>query len=196
MQHDAWDFWRLCDVLTIDQAANLIIGQLPGEREAMERNGAEMLPSSAQKYFTELEAATSALLGAINLGKVGVVEARTDNEFESVIKVKTEDVRKWLATRGVKSEFFFPVGLDLPDYLDSTNPRYAPKLAAAIRAWQAVTDPGKRSPKQAIDKWLREHAAEFGMVDDDGNPVNLAVEECSKIANWQPGGGATKTPGG
>jgi hypothetical protein len=152
-------------------------------------------PSSARRYFTELEAATFALLGAISLGKVGRVEARMDNEPESVIKIKTEDVRKWLATRGVKSGFFFPDGLDLPDYLDSNNPRYAPKLAAAIRAWQAVTDPGKKSPKQALDKWLREHAAEFGMVDDDGNPVNLAVEECSKIANWQPGGGATKTPG-
>ena len=68
-------------------------------------------------------------------------------------------------------------------------------LAAAVKAWQAVTDPKGKSPKQALDKWLREHAADFGLTDDEGNPVNQAIEDCSKIANWQPGGGAAKTPG-
>lgn len=84
---------------------------------------------------------------------------------------------------------------DSHGYLDPKNPRYAPKLAASVKAWQAVTDPRGRSPKKALDNWLREHAADFGLMGDDGIPVNTAIEECSKVANWQPGGGAAKTPG-
>lgn len=80
------------------------------------------------------------------------------------------------------------------DFLDLLNQRYAPKLAAAVKAWQAVTDTGKRSPKQALDKWLREHATEFGLTNEDGKPIENAIEECSKVANWNTKGGATKTP--
>ena len=181
-------------MLTVDQAAHLIIGSPPGEIEAMERNGSELTPSAARRYFTELEAATNALVGAVNLGHIGSIENKSaDGDFKS-IPVRTDELRKWLSRRGITTGFFFPNGVDAPDYLDPTNSRYAPKLAAAVRAWQAVTHPGKKSPKQALDKWLREHAVEFDMVDDDGNPINLAVEECSKIANWQPGGGANRTP--
>lgn len=109
--------------------------------------------------------------------------------------VALKDIRIWLISRGVKSGFFFPTATDAPDYLNNNNPRFAPKLAASVSAWLAVTDSGKKSPKQALEKWLREHAAEFGLVDDDGNPVNTAIEECSKVANWNQGGGAPKMPG-
>ena len=108
--------------------------------------------------------------------------------------VKADSLRDWLKFKGVKSGFFFPEPVETLDFLEPTNPRYAPKLAAAVRAWQAVTDPGKKSPKQALDKWLREHAAEYGMTNDEGQPIENAIEECSKVANWNPKGGATKTP--
>lgn len=104
-------------------------------------------------------------------------------------------LKVWLKERGFSTGFFFPAGGDTPDYLDPRNSRYAPKLAAAVRAWEAVTDSGRKSPKQALEKWLREHAAEFGLTDDEGQPINQAVEDCSKVANWQPSGGAPKTPG-
>lgn len=110
--------------------------------------------------------------------------------------VKLEDLKAWLASRGFTGGFFFPESTDAPDYLNPSNPRYSHKLAAAVRAWQAVTDPGGKSPKQALMKWLREHAAEFGMVKDDGNPYETAVEEVGKVANWDTVGGAPKTPGG
>jgi hypothetical protein len=100
-----------------------------------------------------------------------------------------------LESRGVHSGFFFQTAIDAPDYLDPDNPRYAPKLAAAVRAWEPVTDAGSKTPKQALDKWLREHAAEFALADEDGKPNETAISEISKIANWQPGGGAPKTPG-
>lgn len=102
-------------------------------------------------------------------------------------------LKDWLKARGFSEGFFFPP-TDTPDFLHPAHPRYAPKLAAAVRAWQAVTDPGKTSPKKALDKWLRENAAQFELTDEEGNPINQAIEDCSKIANWQPGGGAPKTP--
>jgi hypothetical protein len=42
------------------------------------------------------------------------------------------------------------------DYLDPNNPRYAPKLAAAVRAWIAAdgNSAGHRSPKYFLRKWL------------------------------------------
>jgi hypothetical protein len=32
------------------------------------------------------------------------------------------------------------------------------------------------------------------MTDDEGKLVETAIEECSKIANWNPKGGSPKTP--
>ena len=109
--------------------------------------------------------------------------------------VSRTDLIAWLEGNNFHSGFFFPsANTQAPDYLDPDNPRYAAKLAAAVRAWQAVTNPGKKSPKQALEKWIRENAAVFKLTGDDGNPVAQAVEDCSKVANWQPGGGAPKTP--
>ena len=110
-------------------------------------------------------------------------------------RVDVESLRQWLETRGIRTGFFFPMATDAPGYLDPRNVRYAPKLAAAVRAWQSVTDAGGKHPKQALAKWLREHAAEFGMTDDEGKPNETGIEEAAKVANWQPGGGAPKTPG-
>ena len=110
------------------------------------------------------------------------------------------DIRSWLKSKNFPCEFFFPsvVKDGEPDYLDPSpnNLRYAPKLAAAVRAWQAITEPKGRSPKQALVKWLREHAAEFALSDDEGKPNETGIEEVAKVANWLPGGGAAKTPGG
>lgn len=109
--------------------------------------------------------------------------------------VSRGDLVEWLKSRNITSGFFFAETSSNPDYLDSKHPRYAPKLAAAVRAWQAVTDPCGRHPKQALAKWLREHAAEFGMTDDEGKVNELGIDEAAKVANWRPGGGAPKTPG-
>ena len=109
--------------------------------------------------------------------------------------MEVESLKAFLASRGFRRGFFFPERTETPDYLDPGNPRYAPKLAAAVRAWQAVMDPAGRHPKQALAKWLRENAAEFGLTDDEGKPNETGIDETAKVANWQPGGGAPKTPG-
>ena len=110
--------------------------------------------------------------------------------------VDVEDLRSWLVSGGVKSGFFFPDAVDAPDYLDPSHPRYAPKLAAAVHAWLAATDLGGKHPRQVLMKWLREHAANYaGLTDDEGKLNETGIEETAKVANWQPTGGAPRTPG-
>jgi len=90
---------------------------------------------------------------------------RVEPDWEKTT-IDRSSLREGLTSNGIHTGFFFPDSNDAPGYLDSKNPRYAYKLAAAVRAWQAVTDPGKVSPKKALLKWLREHAAEFSLSDD------------------------------
>lgn len=110
--------------------------------------------------------------------------------------VSRDDLVAWLSGRGLRTGFFFQDATEAPDYLDPNHHRYAPKLAAAVRAWQAMTELNGKSPKQVLMKWLREHALEFGMTDDEGKVNETGIEEAAKVANWQLGGGAPKTPGG
>ena len=109
--------------------------------------------------------------------------------------VEVVDLIKWLDTKNIRPNFFLPTTTSTPDYLNPINTRYAPKLAAAVRAWQAVTDPNGKTPKQALVKWLRENAALFGLTDEEGKINEDGIEQVAKVANWHPGGGAAKTPG-
>lgn len=194
-------YWHLCTRFTIVQAALLIIGHDPG---GVAGNVEEVaLPERPPGY----EAAKAALVAAVVSGEItwrpnddGSNHPIEDVEVASTAVdlhqnlIDLDRLKKWLAWAGFKSNFFFDQISDQPDYLDPTHARYAPKLAAAIRAWQAVGEPSGKSPKQALEKWLREHAADFGLTDGAGNPVALAMSECSTVANWRPGGGASKTP--
>jgi hypothetical protein len=200
---DSMDYWRLCDELNVMQAALLITGIDPSGED-----GCYCESWDLHKRPRGYEAAKSAISNALRKGKINGSNTllceydingnpycdikNTTNIEKSFVEV--DSLKKWLSGRGVKTGFFFPNNSNAPDYLDKKNPRYAPKLAAALNAWLTVTDPGKKTPKQALEKWLREHAAEFGLVDDDGNPINNAIEECSKVANWNQGGGAPKMP--
>lgn len=224
MKLNELDYWRLCDHLNLAQVAALITGNLPSEIRNNE-NGlylAEQARESSDEKSEKnahFEAVLCALTMAIKtkrlpaqvvyyyfgegqnaydlLGESDGSCLAPGNKIDPIeTTVYVFDLRDWLETRRIKTGFFFPIVTDSPDYLDPQNLRYAPKLAAAVRAWQTVIDPGNKSAKQALEKWLREHAAEFGLVDDDGNPVNQAIEDCSKVANWNQSGGAPKTPGG
>jgi len=83
----------------------------------------------------------------------------------------------------------------VPDYLNPDHPRYAPKLAIAIKAWQKVTDPRGKTPLQALREYLESNAKELGLIKDDGKFNREGMEQIAKVANWQPTGGAPKTPG-
>ena len=198
------EYWRLCDELTIVQAALLIAGRDPSvDGEYIEGWGPEKWPLG-------YSAAKTAISNALRRGKITGqvipvykydIDGNTCGHVSDSIdveksRVEVESLRAWLSERGLRTGFFFPDPHVLHDYLDPKHPRYAPKLAAAVLAWQAIgteTMSGK-SPKQALMKWLREHAAEFGMTDEDGKPNETGIEEAAKVANWQPSGGAPKTP--
>ena len=198
---ESLDYWRLCDELSIVQAALLLVGCDPsGENGDGETRKMRDRPHG---YDAAKTAISNAFLGGAIKGTVIPIYDYDINGTQFAIensidiaesRVDVESLRLWLEARGVRTGFFFPTAIDAPDYLDPKHPRYAPKLAAAVRAWQAVTDAGGKHPKQALAKWVREHASEFGLVDEEGRPNETGIEDVAKVANWQPGGGAPKTP--
>ena len=110
-----------------------------------------------------------------------------------------DDLRAWLKAHNIKTGFFFPATEAEPTYLSKSHLSYSAKLVAAIEAWKAVvSDPGLRrgkTVKQALVIWLRQHANEFGLTRDDGNPNEQGIDEVAKVANWDIKGGAPSTPG-
>lgn len=204
---DELDFWRLCDDLTVIQAALLLAGCPPSQDvEYMVIHG-----SSAEKPRA-YEAAREAIANALRRGTIRGdivpmyeydINGNVRGEIEDSIdvrssRVEVDSLRAFLGSRGFRTSFFFPERTVAQDYLDSKHPRYAPKLAAAVYAWQATDGESAtagKSPKQALTKWLREHASEFGLTDEEGKPNETGIEEAAKVANWQRSGGAPKTPG-
>ena len=205
------DYWRLSDELNVIQAALLIVGEDPAQfQEWVDGWKPEERPIG-------YDAARTALTHAVHSGRLpatkvdheayqqwdGVNDEMVgctpdEADWERTI-IKVEDIRSWLASRGFSRGFFFPSSADAQDYLDSNHTRYAPKLAAAIGAWLAIDSESAlqgKSPKQSLMRWLREHAAEYKLSDDEGKPNETGIEECAKVANWQDKGGAPKTPGG
>lgn len=218
------NYWRLSDEFSVVQAVLLIVDLFPdefpyvmtweehkrpenfsatfsalshailGERlPATLRYKAEMLP-----VFTEEELNHYSLNG-MNLTDSSMTYSKDVDWDQSTIKI--DDLKKWLFSRGVTTGFFFPEagGNNCSHYLDTGNKNYAPKLGAAIGAWQAVNANPEltkgKTVKQALLKWLRENADQFGLTKDDGNPNEQGIEEIAKISNWDTKGGAPKTPG-
>ena len=133
-----------------------------------------------------------------------VINAEPDWEATTIL---LDDLLAWLSSRGVRDGFFFQQSTNpitqsttptQPDYLSPDNPCYAPKLAAAIHAWEHVTaNPALlkgKTPKKALENWLRENASTYKLTKNDGSPNELGIEEAAKIANWKQDGGAPKTP--
>lgn len=207
---EAMDYWRLCDQLTVVQAALLVVGEDPSGNLANCENWS--LGDRPQGY----EAAKSAISHALKTGVIkgsrvgnklpdpwydadGNLRDRFDDGVDpSTSVVEVVSLRQWLVSRGFTSGFFFPAVPEAPSYLNSQGENYAPKLAAAIAVWEAVgfqpESTKGRSVKSAMQKWLREHAGQYGLTKDDGNPNEQGIEEVAKIANWDPRGGAPKTP--
>jgi hypothetical protein len=196
---DDLDFWRLCDEMSVFEAALLVAGKSPGQMPYVEQWDPDKRPRG-------YEAAKTAIANALRGGRIkGTVVPEFTRDFNcdpepiqgtvSVSsRVEVASLKEFLADRGFRRGFFFPDRTETPDYLDPGNSRFAPKLAAAVRAWQAVTAPVGKHPKQALSKWLRENGAEFGLTDEDGKPNETGIDEVAKVANWQPSGGAPRTP--
>lgn len=195
-----FEYWRLCDQLTLIQAALLMAGYDPsGLEHSVEGTKYEQQPEG-------YAACRQALIGAIRSqalsGFLHYDEDRDSNgdpyrEF-NILKswVYTEGIADWLYEKGMRSGFFFPRDSSPKEYLDPQHERYASKLAAAVRAWGAAGSDAslKGTPKQKVEKWLRLHASEYGLTHPNGKPNESAIQAISRIANWKPEGGAPATP--
>lgn len=197
------EWWKFVDEFTIHQAALLIVGVDPNSETGTncgkwkrheQPNGYAILVQALRSNLEKGMLAGERIPHFdydINGNECGEITGSTDVERSTVERAS---LVKWLMDKGHVIGFFFQNSdTGMPDYMNPAHPRYSGKLAAAVRAWEAVTDHNKTSPKQALEKWLNEHAARFGMTNDDGMPVKLAVSECAKVANWNYDGGAPKT---
>ena len=188
---DELDIWRLSDQLTVSEAAHLFIGIAPGRVEAEREQGREMPRQIAARYQTDLRAALTAISGGLRRQAIkGTVvpdakETADGSDGPTLLEsidvdrstIEVDSLRHWLRARGVTDSFFYHAVADQPDFLDQSHQRYAPKLAAAVSAWQAVTNPGTRSVKQALEHWLREHAIDLGLVNDEGELIKLVITD-------------------
>ena len=188
--------WRYVHTLNVYQIALLIEGFDPSE---FDFDSPDHWRWDVQKKTTPL---LIALRNAIDDESLPLHRKVYRDEFCSRIAhesslVHVDDLRKWMKRIDLHDSFFRPAK-QAPDIEYSLGKFYAPKLAAAAAAWKAVTaDPrllrGK-SPKKALEAWLRENAAPYGLLNKDGSPNATGIEEIAKVANWKPTGGAPATP--
>jgi hypothetical protein len=192
------DFWKLCDELSVVQAALLVAGYNPSEYQTVE---SEPLNRQPMGY----DGAKHALISGVRSGTIEghlKLEDSGDAGWDSYVYnhhsvVNVESLKEWLILKNVIRHFFFFPEVKISEFLDKDHPRYSPKLAAAVTVWNWCSDEAKlegKTPKQAVQKWLRKHAAEYGICDDDGKPNESVVASISQIVNWQTKGGAPRTP--
>ena len=191
------DYWRLADELSVVQAALLVCGIDPsGKEHSVERN------ASAPEGYPAIK---HTLITSIQSGKLdGTAIIETDPQYhEQYVDVhktlvKVDALKVWLKEKGVQRHFFFFPEEPEGEFLSESHPRYSPKLAAAVRAWQALDDESlyEKTPKQSVIVWLRKHAAKYELQDKDGKLKEGTIEEIAKIVNWNPKGGAPSTPFG
>jgi hypothetical protein len=125
--------------------------------------------------------------------------------------VNIDSLCDWLRLRNFQGGFFISGKGQVDKIADPSNEFYAPKLAAAVRAWNEVTaDPEAligKTPKKALEIWLRKHASEYGLTGKDGNPNEIGdrgnlqsceLETCrrGKPNPSRPSPDVAKSPGG
>ena len=194
----AIDYWRLADELTVIQGALLICGYDPSELQNDMGYGAKQKPVG---FVAVKHALGSAVKAKILQSRETYVASHQDGEYypdDDLALIRVDSIKDWLRSKGVVTHFFFFPEEPEGEFLSPQHPRYSPKLAAAIRAWQAMEgkDLKGKTPKQSVIKWLRLHGADYDLTDDEGKALDTVIEEIAKIVNWKPQGGAPKTPSG
>ena len=195
---EAIDFWKLCSDYSIVQAALLICGANPDDLQFSVDNSSRHRPAG---YV----AARTAIYNAVRTGLIEATVVYDQQEFGNAASINAHetmihvsDLNEFLNSRGMTSSFFDRSGLPSQNRFPAESAQFPRKLDAANKAWTAVTsDPARlrgKSPKQALEAWLTENAAELGLLNKDGAPNRSGIEEICKVANWKPEGGATPTP--
>lgn len=189
--------WKLADELTVYQIALLIAGYDPSE---FERDQEPYWPDEVRQDISPF---LNAVKNAARSGKIETTIVRYEgygngddiNWNDSTVNV--DSLCEWMRRRNFQDGFFLEQHAAVDKVSDKSGQFYAPKLAAALRAWNEVTaDPDAlngKTPKRALEVWLRKHSSIYGLTNKDGNPNELGIEEICKVANWKPAGGASPT---
>lgn len=196
------EYWNVNERVTVFQAALL----------ALEIDPSNFASHSAFKqgeWPTGYGAIKTALIAAITDGRIeanivhethvriGLVTGSPSKVIDidrTLVSVKS--LRAFFQERHFYSSLFNAMESAQPDYLNPKSDCYAPKLAAAVSAWIAVSSASdsrsKGTPKQRLESWLRANAKEYNLLDANGKVLNDAVGQIAKIANWRHGGGPPK----
>ena len=212
---DEFDYWRFLDELSIVEAALLTVGVIPTSLDGVdvERMQKPERPIGYEPIKLAISAALKKELikGTCipfddtdwNGNTVGIVEGSVD---PAASHVQVDSLVLWLRAKGVRSGFFFPNPVEAADYLDESHPRFSAKLAAAVRAWQAMEDDNLRRGKSAMNAmaaWLEANYKSLGLSHKRTNEKNgykagemnkTAIAEAAKISNWEIDGGPPPTP--
>ncbi len=194
---DRIDRWKLADELNVYQISLLIAGYDPSDFEG---DSYDRWPKETK---IEIAPFLNAIQNAARTQKFTFIEQKDAFEnydvtdwYASLINV--DSFCDWMRSRSFVDGFFLTQQSEVGRLSDAEGEFYAPKLAAAVRAWNEVTSAPEalngKTPKKALEVWLRKHANEYGLTSKDGNPNELGIEEICKVANWKPSGGASPTP--
>ena len=188
------DAWEHIELVSIRQAACLL-------------TGVEHIPVSNRPLSLDTQAMLEVLRQAVILRKMpphaafGWAEGDMDGPSpiaESDISPYTNladsttvlvaDLVRWCDSKGIDHPWESVRANSIETA--AAMPDYPQELRAAIEAFEAVrSDPkaqARRSPKAAIAAWLKINKPDLS----EG-----ARERIATVANWQPVGGAPKTPG-
>jgi hypothetical protein len=195
-QMDRIERWKLADELNVYQISLLIVGYDPSEFEEDRHS------DWPKEVKIEISPFLNAIKNAARSKKFLFKEIEYQSYNESEINwneslINIDSFCDWLRSRNFVVGFFLSAKEN--DRLSNISGEfYAPKLAGAVRAWNEVTGSPEalngKTPKKALEIWLRKHANEYGLTNKDGNPNEPGIEEICKVANWKPGGGASPTP--
>lgn len=205
---DEFDYWRLCDDISVFQAILLTLDINPTHHEAFdwERGNSRFdIPAGYKALKTAIQAGIErgSIDGSIHYSLYDDFNGNINNQGERYMNLDVSQVNVWSYTKFLEekkfksSRFFFPDNTDNRDYLDKNHPHYSPKLAMSIKAWEAIRDNpsllNNKTAKTALTKWLKENASTYGFTDGNGDPLKQPIEEMAKVGNWNPKGGVAKT---
>ncbi|TCK30767.1 hypothetical protein EV667_0867 [Ancylobacter aquaticus] len=189
------DHWIKAEALNVFQIALLLEGIDPAP---LERLGYQGLPQELQDRTTVHVVGIKNAVRTEDLWpRIAAFDELGDRDWVLTLFDITS-IKSWFWIRGMKQTVFGPYSPTKKSPSQQFSKFYAPKLAAGNAAWEAVVSDSAlrrgKSPKQALETWLTEHAAEYGLVNKDGSPNKTGIEEIAKVANWNQKGGAPATP--
>lgn len=135
---DPIERWKLADELTVYQIALLIAGYDPAE---FERDQPQMWPDNVRQDISPF---LNAVKNAARSGKLAFTPVRYENSYssddinwdESTISI--DSLCDWLRLRSFQDGFFVCGKGHVDRIADPSSEFYAPKLGAAVRAWNEV----------------------------------------------------------